>query len=305
MADFEDSLRERPANNEARERAITAFLGLGERLKSLTGRDRRAAADGHFVGASALFDTIEGEIIPRLMLAHRIRAAQKAAIPSNPTITEADHDAFLQCVLEHSATSARRFVDDLAARGVPRDDLLLDLLATAARRLGVMWEEDRCDFSDVTIGLCRLHEIVRHSSNNGRAFEPVGSGPRILLATACGDQHVFGVIVVADFFRRAGWRVTSEPGATQARLADILGEREFDMLGISAACSAVENELAGEIRALRAASRNPRLKILAGGRLFSDTPGLAEKVGADAHVNDPAAAAEVGEKLLAANAARC
>ncbi|MEM8772441.1 MAG: cobalamin B12-binding domain-containing protein [Pseudomonadota bacterium] len=259
-------------------------------------------------GASALFNTIEGEIIPRLMLAHR--GALSGAEPeklSGEKLTEQDHQEFLQYILHGSATSARQHAEMLLKRGVPREDLLLGLLAEAARKLGEMWEQDLCDFTEVTIGLCRLHEIVRKNSPDKQHSIPQSSSasPRILLATACGDQHVFGVVIVADFFRRAGWRVSSEPGATEAELVEILAERHFDVLGLSAACGVIADDIAGEIKNLRSASSNKDLKVLVGGRLFLEDSELIEKVGADAFAGDARSATEIGQNLLAAVSAHC
>ncbi len=311
MDELGHDLRIRTDENQARSRAIMAFMSLGERLKALTGggeqQQKFNAADA--LGASALFDTIEGEIIPRLMLAHRSSAAEIEGEKAPPvTLTKQDQDAFLLSILQGNASSALQFADELLQRGISREELFLDLLATSARRLGEMWEQDLCDFTDVTIGLCRLHEIVRKTTSEGgrgAPHQPVGNGPRILLATACGDQHVFGIVIVADFLRRAGWRVVSEPGAKQDKLAKILGEREFDILGLSVACSVFADLVAEEIKMLRAASRNQNLKVLTGGRLFADDPDLAKKVGADAFAIDAKNIAEIGEELLAAKAVDC
>jgi hypothetical protein len=39
--------------------------------------------------------------------------------------------------------------------------VFIDLLAPSARRLGQHWEDDDCDFVDVTMGLWRLQEVMR------------------------------------------------------------------------------------------------------------------------------------------------
>jgi len=310
MDELDHDLRTRTDDDQARDRAIRSFLNLGEKLKAFAGRrtqERRKLNAEDSLGASALFDTIEGEIIPRLMLAHRRAPANGDKETPVNLVTQQDHEAFLHCVLNESASSAGRFANELLQRGVSREDLFLDLLATSARRLGEMWERDDCDFTDVTIGLCRLHEVVRENAANAN-YSPRQSavkGPRILLATACGDQHVFGVVIVADFFRRSGWRVTSEPGASRDHIAKILSQCEYDVLGLSAACSIFANDIADEIKVFRAASRNDEIKILAGGRLFFESPELVEEVGADGYAGDAKLAIEIGQNLLAADAGHC
>ncbi|MEO0879761.1 MAG: cobalamin B12-binding domain-containing protein [Pseudomonadota bacterium] len=321
MEQVGQDVRRRSDESQARERAVSAFLNLGQKLKALANKGGDAAHDESRGGASqdtaspadhlsvsALFNTIEGEIVPRLMLAHRQTAhgaANREAIAA--TVTPDDQNQFLSHVLSENSVSARQFASEMLRRGVPRDALLLDLISGTARRLGEMWEDDVCNFTDVTLGLCRLHEIVRDNTND-IAFTPHkggGPGPRILLATSCGDQHVFGIVIVADFFRRAGWRVTCEPGASCRQLCDMVSERSFDFVGLSAACGLDVGDVADEIAAVRAASTNKDLKILVGGRMYAEADGLCDRVGADAYGEDAKAAVASAEKLLAAKQAHC
>ncbi len=290
--------------SHAREKAVAAFLYLGDKLRALYARDH-----GEPVSAEAtatLLRTIEGEIIPRLMLLTREQETLVEPAAGGAEISDADHARFLEVVMHESSAAACAFVDAMLARGVPLERIFLELLTDAARRLGEFWEEDTCDFSDVTIGLCRLHELLRvHSVVNRPTERGFAEGPRILLATACADQHVLGVVMVAEFFRRAGWRVWSEPGAGRGQIAAILSRAAFDVLGLSAACSVSRDEVASEIETFRKASRNRELLILVGGRLFVVEPTLVGQVGADGVATDAQTAPAVGKELLARPATPC
>ena len=282
---------------QARDRAVAALFLLGGKLRAITG-GREPAPITHDV--DSLLRAIEGEIIPRLMLVHgHGTTAERAAESRGAALEGEDHERFLDAVLWRGTDTAREIVDALLVRGVPRETILLELLGQAARRMGVLWEEDRCDFADVTIGLCRLHELLRAHSVVHERFEPGATdGPGVLLATACADQHVFGVVLVAEFFRRAGWRVRSEPGAVRSRLAAMLSSERFDVLGLSAACDADADEVSSEIRTFRKASANTELRVLVGGRLFLETPGLVAAVGADGLATDARSAPVAGRALL-------
>lgn len=277
-----------------RENAVSSFLHLGRRLKAAKESVRVPE------GMDALVRTIEGEIIPRLMLSHQSAARGADVIcPNALSPTEEDRTRFLWVVMKESAAASRAFVNDLIARGISRETIYLDLLTNAARRLGELWEEDLCDFTDVTIGLCRLHQVLREQSSlydveyAGRA-----QAPKILLATACADQHVFGVVMVAEFFRREGWAVWCEPAAAQAELLKLVAKEWFDVIGLSAACTTNADLIGDEITALRAASRNPDVSVLVGGRLFAERPDLVAEVGADGSASDARLAAEAGQNLL-------
>jgi len=309
MRDMTPGLGDRNQAIQPRDRTISAFLVLGEKLRSVYSRRRGSPGPSPPASAeappsqdtAALLRVIEGEIIPRLLLAHRSHETQSPRPrPREAALTPRDRSQFLSLVLTDTAASSEQFVDGLVRRGVPHEVLFLDLLTHTARRLGELWEEDRCDFADVAIGLCRLHEVLReHSVVNDAAALPVSMDvPRILLTTACADKHVFGVVMVAEFFRRSGWRVRSEPGAFPGQLAGILGAEPFDLLGISAACDAFADDVASEIEMLRKASRNTGLRVLVGGRLFLDAPELVARVGADGAACDASTAPDAGRELL-------
>ncbi len=260
--------------------------------------------------ASELRQTIEGEMIPRLMLAHRLAHRRDDVEPNrnggasvDVGLTEfstEDIDAFLDAVLQPDPDASHAFVDERLIRGDDRETVICDLLGGAARRLGEMWEEDSRDLAEVTLGLCRLHEVLRRQSLR---YEPLTDwrppGGKILLATFCGDQHLFGCVMVAEFFRRAGWRVSCEPGAARDQLAATLGAESFDVLGLSACVGAETAEMADEIAALRAASRNAALRVIVGGRTFSDDPALVAAVGADGGAVRADCAPAVAHQLLA------
>ena len=122
--------------------------GRGEKLV-----DFQRRADVEY--ARSLTRLIESEIIPRLLVAHATgpHADIDADAARTTVISAAEVAAFAPLALQVEADELLDYVDGLVARGVPLDSLLVDLLAPAARQLGEYWEDDRCDFVDVTMGL--------------------------------------------------------------------------------------------------------------------------------------------------------
>ncbi len=159
-----------------------------------------------------LMRTIEGEIVPRLVLARRAAkttAAAEAGAGGKPD--DADVMELVRLLLAHDVGVASAYVETVRQRGASFEAVCLCLLAPAARELGLMWEADECDFMQVTVGLCRLHHLLRELTAAFR-FESVEPKieRNILLAPAPGDQHTFGITLVAQFLRQAGWQVWSE-----------------------------------------------------------------------------------------------
>jgi methanogenic corrinoid protein MtbC1 len=178
------------------------------------------------------------------------------------------------------------------------DSIYVDLLVPAARRLGEYWDDDRISFTDVTIGLGRLQQVVRALGWNTPSHGDNDHMPRsAFFAPGPGEQHTFGLFIVEDFFRRSGWRTWIETAPTPDELADTVRCHWFDVFGMSASGAGHLDQLAANIRRVRAASRNPDIFVLVGGRLFIDCPEMVARVGADA------TAATGGEAFLVANEA--
>ena len=254
---------------------------------------------------AGLVQTIEGEIIPRLMLAHKTAYAE-AESKSGPGLHPSSEqiEEFAHLVMAHNADLAWSYVETLRSEGVGLESICLNLLAPTARHLGMMWEQDLCDFTDVTIALGRLHQLLHGIS--GRPGQAVAEpGPCALLAPFPGEQHSFGVAMVSELFRQAGWDICNSGMASKDELLTLVRGRAFDIVGLSVACDASFDHVASTIRALRRASRNRSVGIMVGGRLFFEQPELARRVGADASADDGRQALLQAESLLELVAKRC
>lgn len=245
-----------------------------------------------------LAQTIEAEIIPRLMLAHGGVDAPQAAIGSASISAREIHD-FANLVLAQDAGVVRRCVQAIRARGVGPKALCLDLLAPAARRLGELWEADLCDFTQVTLGLWRIQQVLHDVSPSFRSDLHSGeSGRRVLLATLPGEQHTFGLSMVADFFRQRRWDVRLDTPGPRGEALRLLRAERFDLVGVSLGSETRVDELAEWIAAARRLSQQRDIVVMVGGPIFVSRPDWVPLVGADATARDASAAVDVAESLL-------
>ena len=249
---------------------------------------------------SGFITMVEGEIIPRLLMAHRSDSIEtRAPARSAPPEIRFDVEKFTRLALAEEAHMVLAEIDVLLAMGVSAETICIDLLAPVARRLGWLWEEDRCDFIAVTMGLWRLQEVVHALSARSPSPCAAAADNRSALFTVPpGDQHSFGSIIVEESFRRAGWTTWNAPTATADELADLVGRRWFDVIGLTITCDQHIDELPPLISALRATSRNPDVQVMVGGRAFSERPGMAAEIGADGTAADARVAVLEAEKLL-------
>jgi methanogenic corrinoid protein MtbC1 len=249
---------------------------------------------------ASIVRTIEADIIPRLVRNHRVApAAASTATSAAPLPTPLEVEAFVQYVLDDNAALFDGMISRMRDRGVPIDDLYLGLLAPAARLLGDMWESDRVMFSDVTVAVGQLQRIMRGLSPAfGDEISHPSDGRRVLLMPAPGEQHTFGLTIVADFFRRAGWQVVGGVGDSSLDPVSLVRVEWFDVLGISCGAQGRLDWLKTGIGAVRQASRNKAIGVMVGGPIFTETPSLAAEIGADATAIDGRQAPNVAEQLL-------
>ncbi|MBC7993963.1 MAG: cobalamin B12-binding domain-containing protein [Rhizobacter sp.] len=252
---------------------------------------------------SQLARTIEQEIIPRLMLAHRTGAELPRPDRGSQAITAADVKQFAKLVLSHDEDAAFAAISAFRARQVSIEKIYVDLLAPTARYLGDLWDDDLCNFTDVTVGLGRLQRVLRElSSALGRSVEHPVQGRRVLLLPSPGEQHTFGLVMVAEFFRRAGWDVTGGAWAAGADASALVSNEWFDVLGFSLGAETHLKPLAASIAAVRHAACNRHLVILVGGPLFGAHPEFVGQVGADGMTIDGREAPLLAESLISENA---
>lgn len=243
----------------------------------------------------SLSTLIESEIIPRLMIAHAADAASPAAVG----VGEDDIEALAPLALAVEADALLAHVEGVLARGVSVDTVMVDLLAPTARLLGEYWEDDRCDFIDVTMGLWRLQEVVHEIAARAPAERMLAAGGhRALFVSMPGDQHSFGTVVIDELFRRDGWVTDRLSEVETPDLLRRVGGDWFDLIGLTVSCDCHIAKLSTIIAALRNVSRNPRVCIMVGGRILSADPELAVRVGADGTARDAKLALKVAADLI-------
>jgi methanogenic corrinoid protein MtbC1 len=243
---------------------------------------------------------IEHEIIPRLMLAHRT-PHECLTMPGLPAqgVSQQDVQEFAKLVLARDEDIAHACVEAMRARGIPVETIYLDLLAPVARYLGELWEQDLCDFTEVTLGLGRLQQVLRELSPAfGNSVDHPTNGRRILLLPCPGEQHTFGLVMVSEFFRRAGWDVAGGPWEAGADPVTMVRREWFDVVGFSMASDLHLPELGDCIASVRKAAINPHVGIMVGGPVFAMHPEYVAQVQADSACGDGRQAPVLAEQLV-------
>jgi methanogenic corrinoid protein MtbC1 len=237
-------------------------------------------------------------VVPRLLALHNQAAANDDEPPLLPATSDIDQLAML--VLGPDNGEAFDFMLALKERGISLDSLHIELLEPTARHLGELWNEDRIDFVDVTLGVARLQRLVH-------VFEGLDQVPdydekrRLLLACAPGEQHSLGSTIVQKFLRAAGWHVCTLATPRMEDAADLAAREWFGVVGFSLGSDQNRDGLAAAISRVRDLSLNRRIGIMVGGSAIGRHPEWVTEVGADGTAANGPAAAILAKKLLAAS----
>lgn len=245
-------------------------------------RDGAGAGGDGATPQARLASALDETIVPRLVLAGRVDGAGRAAVADDPAV-----DRLTEIVVRRDVEPVYAYLRSLHANGLAVERVFLEVLAPTARRLGRLWLEDRCHFSDVTVGVCRLQQALHRFEAQTSTSEGEGLGRRrILLASAPGEQHGFGLAIVAALFRRAGWDVWAGTGLPPSVVATLVARDRFDVVGISVGSPARLDATARLVRTLRRRSCNRDLGVLVGGAAFAGETVRGVAIGADATALD-------------------
>ncbi len=274
----------------------------GENLDWLLGAQglQRQVGRSPEVSQALIAKVLERDIIPRLLLVHREPDGQPA--PAEPSRSDTPYfggsEAFVQLVLSSDTAKLVGHVRALIDRGVDLKRIYLDLLAPVARKLGELWEADRCTFVDVTLGMSRLHQVLREiSRSDGEGFKPSNIRRSVYLAPSPGEQHTFGLSIIGEFFLHGGWDMASDHTASGATVLETVANHSIDVIGFTLGCEERIDPLVDLIKRTRVASQNQNIAIIVGGRLFHDHPDFASRVVGATVIADGVNAVQAAEQL--------
>jgi methanogenic corrinoid protein MtbC1 len=234
---------------------------------------------------------IENVIVPRLLMN---RAEADASRRRESEIRASSVTDFVRLTTTENPEAATQFVRNLLVRGVPFQAVLMDLMAPAARELGQQWIHDSTSFVEVTLGVARMHRILREFDGvPAHLWSNAGEGRHALILPTPGEHHTFGLRLVQEFLLRESWSVTNYQVESEGQLVDVLKSGHFDVVGLSLSGETLLKPFLSAIRLVRFEARNPRIKIIVGGGYFAECPELAGKCGADAYAPDAQSSVEI------------
>ncbi len=208
-------------------------------------------------------------------------------------------EEFVEKLFDEESDDCRHMLDEAMAESGDPQKVVEILLEPAARIIGEKWCADECDLLKVTIAVSRMQRLFRRIA----AQTPIGVVPDMsrcaLLTPAPGEQHTFGLSVVDDAFRRAGWEVDCCGCDEEFDVYRLVASNHYQIIGISVSVDRLLPDLALLGRKLRSRSRNKSIILIAGGSLVMENPQGAIDAGFDLLAVDAKSAVALAETVVA------
>jgi len=204
---------------------------------------------------------------------------------------------YLLVLLEGDRRQASRLILDALDRGQEVRDLYLQVLLPVQEELGRMWVANEINVAEEHFA-SQTTKMVMAQLLPRATLQP-SNGKTMIAAAVAGNQHDIGLQAVADFFEMDGWRTVLLGANVPARdLVQAVDCFAADLLGLSVSQTTQLEAVKTTIQAIRDGERDTEVKILLGGRAFTDSDDLPQELGADGYAADPVAAVASGRQLV-------
>lgn len=216
-----------------------------------------------------------GEAIQVLKHRALVSLADRKRRDQGTAVTNALLDAVSAGNLEQTEALLRAVAEHSGAGTLWSPGLMMSVIS----QLEENWQSDRRSYSDTIFAFWNVQRVLNHLES--KTAWPLAVGGRIFLATSPGTQHTFGLSVVDNSFRLAGWDTQTFMSGDCDSILDFARTATFDVIGLSVGHDEGLDGLEDFLSVLRSKSRNHAVKIILGGNIFSQPVRQYDWLGAD------------------------
>lgn len=161
--------------------------------------------------------------------------------------------------------------------------LSFSMILPVIHQLETEWQTGQRSYVDTLFAFWNIERLMSHlASQRPRQVGHNGSAwGRVLLAAAPNTHHVFGLAIVEESFRAAGWDTQTFTNEHPDGILHAARSSSVDFIGLSVGHDEAFCELARFISLLRQESRNHEVKIMLGGNVFSSPASQYDWLDAD------------------------
>jgi methanogenic corrinoid protein MtbC1 len=228
--------------------------------------------------------TIESEIIPRLLMGHKVELSSELAADKagELEVKQTEIVDFCQILIDGPIEDCFSFIECMQKSGHSLISLYVNLIPASTRRLQELWENDENSFTEVTLALGRAQNLIHQLSpifvDQSNLSDYQGSA---LLINVPGSQHTLGILMLGEFFKLAGWNAAVEIEISSDELLDRIRSQACDLVGISVSTEAQWDTMESLLKEIKKIPKNKDVLTMVGGPLFDYKPELVSACSAD------------------------
>ena len=196
---------------------------------------------------------------------------------------EAEIERYLSALFSRDTHQAVRLIKDFLNRGIPLNDIYVDILAESMRRIGELWHE-----SKITVDVehyCTSATQTAMTQLYLDIFSSKRRGKTILCACPGAELHEMGARMVADIFENDGWdSIYLGAAVPEDYLLSAIEEDKPDLVALSVTMPQFLIDCEAVVRAIR--REFLELPIAVGGGAFADTHDIWKRWPVDLHTTD-------------------
>jgi MerR family transcriptional regulator, light-induced transcriptional regulator len=202
--------------------------------------------------------------------------------------------SLLGAMLAADRPAAESVIDAALRTGEDGVAIVDDLLAPAMREVGRLWETGEASIADEHLATALAHTLLARIYPSLVTAEPRSRG-RVLLAGVDGEQHLFGLRIIADVLEGAGFDVRNVAGSLPPEALGTAVRRHRPLLVGLADTMGGATPLRDSVQAVR--SVQPAVPLLLGGAGAAEA---AETVDHSEVCTTARGALEAAQRLLGA-----
>lgn len=206
-------------------------------------------------------------------------------------------EKFIYALLRGERQVASKLILAAVEAGISIKKIYLNVFQRSQYEIGRLWQMNQISVAEEHYCTAATQSIM--SQLYPYVFAGERNGLTMVSTCVAGDLHEIGVRMVSDFFEMGGWD-TFYLGANTPTLSilKILGDRQADLLAISATISFHVRSVADLIKMVRSHSEFEHVKIMVGGYPFNIDKSLWQKIDADGCAHNADDAIEIGNRLM-------
>jgi methanogenic corrinoid protein MtbC1 len=205
----------------------------------------------------------------------------------DPTVVDEFADDFFDALAAADEWRAVDVAVGLTAAGIPVEQVLLDLVAPAQERVGLLWQAGAWSVAREHAATCISERVIGAVTERGASR---GERGHVVLSCVAGEWHSLPARLAGEVLRCAGWRVTFlGAGVPSGQVVSYIHEQGPDVVALSCMMAV---HLPGTRDTVTAARRGGT-RVLAGGPGFGPGGRWAHAIGVDAFAAAPMAAVAV------------